>query len=217
MVPLTAVARPAERRPPHILVFVPKVIRYALMSAALLLAGAGAYYLGGRLSPAPPLAGSAFEQPVLVTGLELIDQHGAAVDLAADFAGDLTLVFFGYTRCPDVCPLTLQRLARFHQDVGAPEDLNIVMVTVDPAHDTPAVLGAYVAAFDERFIGLTGSNNQVAEAARAFYIGYAGSGAQQIHTDVVAVVDRQSRLRYIYSQGAVPRLGEDLPTLLRTL
>lgn len=194
-----------------------RAIRYSILSLALIAAGIGSYYLGARLRPAPPLTGTAIEQPVLMSGLELVDRHGAAVDLAADFAGDLTLVFFGYTRCPDVCPLTLQRLARFYQDLGAPEDLKVVMVTVDPAFDTPEVIGAYVESFDERFIGLTGSNSQVAEAARAFYIGFAGSDVQQVHTDVVAVVDRNSRLRYIYSQDAVPRLGEDLPTLMRTL
>ncbi len=163
------------------------------------------------------MAGTVIEQPVLLTGLALIDQNGVAVDLAADFAGDLTLVFFGYTRCPDVCPFTLQRLARFKEELGSPDGLSVVMVTVDPAHDTPEVIGAYVSQFDAGFVGLTGSNSQVAEAARAFYVGFAGSGVQQVHTDVVAVVDRQSRLRYIYAQDAVPRLGEDLPTLLSTL
>ncbi len=194
-----------------------RAVRYTLLSLALIVAGAAAYLLGVRARPAPPLAGTAFEQPVAISGLMLIDQHGDAVDLAGDFAGDVTLVFFGYSRCPDVCPFTLQRLARFRADLGAPEGLSVVMVTVDPAHDTPEVLAAYLAQFDAGFVGLTGSNNQVAEAARTFYVGYAGSGAQQIHTDVVAVVDRQGRLRYIYSQDAVPRLGEDLPELLRSL
>lgn len=193
------------------------VVRYALLALALIAAGIVSYKLGERARPSPPLAGTAIEQPVLMTGLSLVDQSGSAVDLAADFAGELTLVFFGYTRCPDVCPFTLQRLARYKQELDSPEGLRVVMVTVDPAHDTPEVIGAYVSQFDADFVGLTGSNSQVADAARAFYIGFAGSGVQQVHTDVVAVVDRQSRLRYIYSQDAVPRLGEDLPTLLRTL
>lgn len=193
------------------------VVRYALLAVALIAAGIVSFKLGERARPAPPMAGTVIEQPVLLTGLALIDQNGAAVDLAADFAGDLTLVFFGYTRCPDVCPFTLQRLARFKEELGSPDGLSVVMVTVDPAHDTPEVIGAYVSQFDAGFVGLTGSNSQVAEAARAFYVGFAGSGVQQVHTDVVAVVDRQSRLRYIYAQDAVPRLGEDLPTLLSTL
>lgn len=193
------------------------IVRYALLALALIGAGIISFKLGERARPPTPVSGSVIQQPVQMTGLQLIDQHGNAVDLAADFAGDLTLVFFGYTRCPDVCPFTLQRLARFKEDLGSPEGLSVVMVTVDPAHDTPEVIGAYVAAFDPSFVGLTGSNSQVAEAARAFYIGFAGSGIEQVHTDVVAVIDRQSRLRYIYSQDAVPKLGEDLPTLLRTL
>jgi len=189
--------------------------RYLLIAALLLLAGAGAYALGFWLRPAPELSGTAFDQPVLVSGLELVDHSGATVDLAGDFNGQLTLVFFGFTRCPDVCPFTMARLGRIYQDLGAPADLNVVMLTVDPEHDTPAVLGAYVKSFHPEFIGLTGTTSQVATAARAFFIGYAGSGGAVVHSDAVAVLDRQGRLRYVYGQDAVPNLAADLPRLLR--
>ena len=179
--------------------------------------GFGAYLLGSWLRPKPAPAGTELNNPVAVTGLELVDHHGAAVDLAADFGGDVTLVFFGFTRCPDVCPLTMARLGKAYVDAGEPDDLSIVMVTVDPEYDTPAVMADYVGRFHPDFVGLTGSNSQVATAARAFFAGYSGSDVQIVHTDAVAVVDRTGMMRYVYSADAVVSIGADLPQLLRSL
>lgn len=179
--------------------------------------GFGAYLLGAWLRPKPAPAGTVLNNPVAVTGLELVDQHGDAVDLAADFGGDVTLVFFGFTRCPDVCPLTMARLGKAYVDAGEPDDLNVVMVTVDPGFDTPTVMGEYVGRYHPDFVGLTGSNSQVATAARAFFAGYSGSDVQIVHTDAVAVVDRAGMMRYVYSADSVVNLGADLPQLLRSL
>ena len=101
--------------------------------------------------------------------------------------------------------------------MGEPQDLRVVMVTVDPEHDTPDVVGAYVERFHPSFIGLTGANSQVAEAAKAFFVGYGGAGVNTVHTEYVAVLDRQGRLTYVYGSEAVPSLGRDLPRLLREL
>jgi len=192
-------------------------VRFVWVLAALAVLGSAAFLLGARLSPRQALAGTELKNPVKVTGYGLVDTSGRPVDLAADFHGSVTLVFFGYTRCPDVCPLTMARLARAYELAGAPADLEVVMVTVDPGYDTPEVLAEYLARYDPAFEGLTGSNTQVAAAARAFFVGYSGAGSTVAHTDVVAVVDRQGFLRYIYGQDAVVQLGEDLPALLRTL
>lgn len=192
-------------------------VRFSLLVIAMVALGFGAYLLGAWLRPKPAPAGTALNNPVAVTGLELVDHHGAAVDLAADFGGDVTLVFFGFTRCPDVCPLTMARLGKAYVDAGEPDDLSVVMVTVDPEYDTPAVMADYVGRFHADFVGLTGSNTQVATAARAFFAGYSGSDAQIVHTDAVAVVDRAGMMRYVYSADAVVSLGADLPQLLRSL
>lgn len=192
---------------------------YAVLAVAALLAGFGAYRLGVYLRPAPEPAGTALQNPVKIAGLDLVDSRGEATDLAADFAGELTLVFFGYTRCPDVCPLTLSQLATVYEEVGTPDDVNVVMVSVDPEHDTPQVVGDYVRRFHPSFIGLTGSNQQVATAAKSFFVGYAGAGDRQelMHTDVVAVIDRDGLLRRIYGTADVPQLAVDLPSLRQTL
>lgn len=192
-------------------------VRFSLLVIAMVALGFGAYLLGSWLRPKPAPAGTELNNPVAVTGLELVDHHGAAVDLAADFGGDVTLVFFGFTRCPDVCPLTMARLGKAYVDAGEPDDLSIVMVTVDPEYDTPAVMADYVGRFHPDFVGLTGSNSQVATAARAFFAGYSGSDVQIVHTDAVAVVDRTGMMRYVYSADAVVSIGADLPQLLRSL
>ena len=192
-------------------------VKFVWGLAALVVLGSAAFWLGARLSSRTAVAGTELKNPVKVSGYDLVDTAGKPVDLAADFRGSVTLVFFGYTRCPDVCPLTMARLARAYELAGAPPDLDVVMVTVDPGFDTPAVLAEYLGRFNPAFVGLSGSNSQVAAAARAFFVGYSGAGSSVAHTDVVAVVDRQGFLRYIYGQDAVVQLGEDLPALLRTL
>jgi protein SCO1/2 len=154
---------------------------------------------------------------VPIAGLTLVDQAGREFHLADDLRGDVALVFFGFTRCPDVCPLTMAQLSSAYATVGEPQDLRVVMVTVDPEHDTPDVVGAYVERFHPSFIGLTGANSQVAEAAKAFFVGYGGAGVNTVHTEYVAVLDRQGRLTYVYGSEAVPSLGRDLPRLLREL
>ncbi len=191
--------------------------RTVLYSLALVVAGFGAFTLGAYLRPAVPPAGTAIKEPVLMSGYQLVDQTGAPTSLAESFAGHVTLVFFGYTRCPDVCPLTMARLAHAYTELGEPDDLRVVMVTVDPGFDTPEVLSKYVDRFHPDFVALTGSNTQIAEAALAFYVGFGGVDATITHTDTVAVLDRQGRMRYLYGQDAVVRLGDDLPGLLKSL
>jgi protein SCO1 len=194
-------------------------LRLALSLVLLLAAGGGAYVLGMRLAPGPELAGTALTHPQAVGGSVLIEPGGREVTLL-EAAGDarVTLVFFGFTQCPDVCPITMAWLARVYRDLGEPDDVQVIMVTVDPEVDTPEVVGRYAAGFHPSFLGLSGSNAQIATAARSFYVGYAEiGGGQYTHTDVVAVVDREGKLRYVYGSDKVPRLEVDLERLRRTL
>jgi protein SCO1/2 len=192
-------------------------LRYAVIAVLFVAAGIGAYLLGSYLRPRPAPAGTELQNPVPIQGLTLVDQSGGDFRLSEDLRGDVALVFFGYTRCPDVCPLTMSQLSSAYAAVGEPQDLHVVMVSVDPEHDTPEVIGSYVERFHPSFIGLTGANSQVAEAAKAFFVGYGGAGVDLVHTEYVAVLDRQGRLRYVYGSTAVPSLAQDIPRLLREL
>ena len=104
--------------------------------------------------------------------LDMPDQNGKRRRLE-DFRGKVVLIFFGYTRCPDVCPTTLSRMARVMQLLGPDADrAQVLWVTVDPLRDKPALLRNYVPRFDARFIALRGSPSKTAQLAHDFHVDY---------------------------------------------
>ena len=105
-----------------------------------------------------------------VAHFTLTDHHGRPVT-QDDFAGSYLLVYFGFTHCKVVCPRSLGKLSRVLERLGdKAERVTALYVTVDPARDTPAVMRAYLEANHPRFLGLTGSEEQIAEAKRAFRV-----------------------------------------------
>jgi protein SCO1/2 len=136
---------------------------------ALLIALALAACARGPESP--PLEGASMGGPFTLTG-----QNGRRVS-DRDFAGKYRIVYFGYTFCPDVCPVDLQVIgAGLRQfEARAPARaarVQPIFISVDPARDTPQVLRQFVAAFHPRLIGLTGSEAEIAQAARAYRVFY---------------------------------------------
>src|SRR6476469_288823 len=127
-------------------------------------------------SAPPPLEGASMGGPCTLT-----DQNGRRVS-DRDFAGKYRLIYFGYTFCPDVCPVDMQvigaGLRRFEAEDGArAARVQPIFISVDPARDTPAVLRQFVAAFHPRMIGLTGSEAEIAQVAREYRIYYARGAA----------------------------------------
>lgn len=127
----------------------------------------------------------------IVTGeFALIDERGQPV-ADTDFRGSWLLVFFGFTHCPDVCPTTLGTVALVMDALGTDgEALQPLFITVDPARDTPDIVGEYAAAFHPRIIGLTGNEEQIAAAAkshRAYYAKVPVSDATGTGTDKYAM------------------------------
>jgi protein SCO1/2 len=121
------------------------------------------------LSPSLAFAGgsSAFAAPRLLG----LDQNG--VEVTAERPGGWRLVFFGYTHCPDVCPLGLQTLAETMEALGPLADgFTPVFVTVDPARDTPAAMKDYASMFHPRLVGVTPTAEQLAEMAAAWRVKY---------------------------------------------
>ncbi len=122
---------------------------------------------GPATNQSPPLAGARMGGP-----FSLINQDGKAVT-DRDFASQYRLIYFGYSFCPDVCPVDVQRLMQgfrsFEQrDSKAAAKLQPIFITIDPARDTPAVLKQFVSAFHPRLIGLTGTDAQIAEVAKRY-------------------------------------------------
>jgi protein SCO1/2 len=169
-------AMPAETPQPHFVSFPAKRARYryhSLLAAGLLAIGSLA--LGGcghsGANEDPPLAGSS-----LGGDFTLVDKTGKTVRYA-DFAGRWRVLYFGYTFCPDVCPLDLQHLMQgYHLYVrahpGAAARIVPMFVSIDPERDTPKIMGQYTAAFGPELVGLTGTPAQVATAAKAFAVYY---------------------------------------------
>lgn len=162
---------------------------------ALLLAACGG---GEQPAETPPLAGARIGGPFVLT-----DGQGRVVR-DTDFAGKWRIVYFGYTYCPDVCPVDLQTIAAglkaFEADEPERGDKVVpIFITVDPERDTPAVVGKYVAAFHPRMVGLTGSAQAIADAARAYGVTYAKSqppGASEYlmdHSRTAVLMDPQGR------------------------
>jgi protein SCO1 len=188
---------------------------YPLFGVLIIAAGVAAY-TGGRLlretrdASFEGVRGTAFQIPPSVADVTLTGANGETK--LGSFKGNLTLVFFGFTKCPDICPLTLRRIAESYEAIGQPQNVKVVMIS---ERDTPDIAQSYAAAFNPSFIGLSGTNTQVAEAVKTFYV-----AAQElpeglfIHTDAVIIMDSQSRLRYVYSQDALLFLEQDLTTLL---
>ena len=153
--------------------------------------------------------------------LALSDADGKARTLA-DFKGKVTLVFFGFTQCPDVCPTTLAELAAVKRELGADgERVQGVFVSVDPERDTPEILKAYMASFDPGFVALRGTAQQTQAAAREFKVFFAkvpgkSEGSYTVdHTAGTYVFDTQGRLRLFMRYGAgAEALRHDVKLLL---
>lgn len=139
----------------------------------------------------------------------LVDQDGNAVT-EQDFAGRLMLIYFGYTFCPDVCPTTLQTMSVAMEQLGDDaKDVAFVFVTVDPKRDTVAQMKSYVSLFKPGPVGLTGSEEQVAAAAKAYRVYYnlhdeEGDDYLVDHSSFVYLMDREGHYLTHFGPNATP-------------
>lgn len=134
----------------------------------------------------------------------LVDENGQAVE-AEDYAGKVTLVYFGYTFCPDVCPITLARLAgtlnRLDDDVR--DDIQVLFITVDPARDTPEVVKRYTGAFGDEFVGITGERSEIDALTNRMRVTYEYETPNKRgdyivnHTSAVFAFDREGEARFL--------------------
>jgi len=152
----------------------------------------------------------------------LIDHTGKPRTLA-DFRGKVVVMFFGFTRCPDVCPITLAELKAVKEQLGEEgKRLQVLFVTVDPERDTQKLLADYVPAFDSSFLGLYGdvaATAKVAKDFRVFYQKAPGKTPDSYTVDHTAgsyVFDPQGRLRLFARHGGAANLAADIRILLRT-
>ena len=193
---------------------------FAALAAAVAILTV-AVLLWARTSPVPagPLAGSG-----VGGAFALVDQDGRAVTHRT-YAGKWRLMYFGYTFCPDVCPVDVQKIAQgmkafAHDDPARAAKVVPIFVTVDPERDTPAVLKTFVRAFSPTMVGLTGTPAQAEAARKAFrvYAKKAGTGRDYLvdHTAITYLMDPANQPVSFLDHGATPQaIAAELKTYVR--
>lgn len=151
------------------------------------------------------------------TSFQLVDTDSTAVAFPQDVAGDIVVLGYIYTNCPDVCPMTTANMKQAHQQLGAPDDVQFVTVTFDPLRDTPSVMQRYSEtweAADSDWMFLTGDTSTVNRMMRRIGIRHqvtdttTTEDGEQIffisHSDLVTLIDEDGRIRQHYSGSRTP-------------
>jgi protein SCO1/2 len=181
-----------------------KVPTRVLFAVAALCAGLGGYWLAAQLDRAGPrlTSGTWLPQPRAVRDFRLTDTTGRPFTRAS-LGGVPSLVFFGFTHCPDVCPATLLKLAEVRKAAAVPA-LRVLVVSVDPQRDSPEILGSYVHAFDPSFLGATGDEPSIARMAADFGVAVSrverpGGDYTMDHSAVVFLLDAGARIVAVFT------------------
>lgn len=185
----------------------------AALACALALAACG--------DTKPEFIGSDITGSHLGQAMSMPDTTGQLRTLD-DYKGKVKVVFFGFTQCPDVCPTSLAELAQTMDLLGTDADkVQVILISVDPARDTPEVLSAYVHAFNPNFIGLTGTPEQLAATAKSFKAFYAkveGAAPGQYtmnHAASFYILDQDGEARVLVSGNAPAKdIAHDIRQLL---
>lgn len=144
---------------------------------------------------------------------------------AKDYRGKVVMLYFGYTHCPDVCPLTMAHLHQVMQDLGktVASHVQVLFVTVDPARDTVSVLHQYMNAFDPRFVGLRGSQSELAPLVKRYRAIYEiekpippdGDYAMS-HSSGIYIFGPKGKIRLLASEGStVAEMAHDVKLLVK--
>lgn len=194
----------------------------ALMKVAFAACAMSAAFLSGCSEQKPAFASVDVTGADYAKNFELAD-HNGQVRRLTDFAGKVTVIFFGYTQCPDVCPTSMAELAEVKTLLGKDGELvQGLFVTVDPERDTPELLKAYMSNFDPSFLALRTSSEQLALLAKDYKVYYKkvpGSTATSYTLDHSAgsyVYDPKGQLRLFTRYGSGAKvLAADIALLLR--
>ncbi len=186
-------------------------IAAVLAAAALVLPLAGC-----GDDEARPFSGTVLDNPYTVPDTPLTDTEGEPFSLAADTDKRLTMVFFGYVNCVDVCPAVLNHLAsamtRLDDDVR--DDVDVVLVSSDPTNDTPETLRAYLDRFDTSFIGLDGEFDTIRDIGRDLAVGIDEKDPGG-HTTQVMGLDSADTSPVFWDADTSPaEFADDIQTLL---
>ena len=193
-----------------------KIKVFISVFAVVLGLAAGFYFLRPHT-----LHGTVIQSPEPSLDFNLASADGQVSP--SDFRGKVVVLYFGYTFCPDICPATLANVGQALRNLGSKADeVQVIMVSVDPERDTPEKLAEYVAQFHPSMIGVTGAKEQLDEAASLYGIFYEkteGSEATSYlidHTATLLVLDREGYLKLVFPFGVTSdEIADDLKYILR--
>ncbi|MCW2812775.1 MAG: SCO1/SenC [Nocardioides sp.] len=185
-------------------------------AAAVLAAAALVLPLAGCGDDDRPFSGTVLDNPYTVPETPLTDTDGEPFSLAADTDKRLTMVFFGYVNCVDVCPAVLNHLASAmtRLDDEDREDVDVVLVSSDPKTDTPESLRAYLDRFDSSFIGLDGEFDTIREIGRELAVGIDEKDPGGHTTQVMGVDSADTSPVYWGADTSPAQFADDIHTLL---
>lgn len=200
-------------------------VRFAALIIAVMIAGVFVARLGLSVFRPHLYAGTVLQSPTPSPEMNgLVLGNGDAMDMAA-FEGDVVLMYFGYTNCPDVCPTTLSAAARVREGLSEADRarVHVIMVSVDPERDPVETLQSYVEFFDEEFLALGGAAEAIDRAAAQYGIFYAlgdpeSDGTYTVdHTASLLGIGPDGHLRVVWGPDVDPAaLGADVRELLGT-
>lgn len=173
-------------------------------------------------APAYEFKGAMLEPAAPLPDFELNSMTGQPFHLS-DVKGDYALVYFGYTYCPDICPLTLAFVKQALADLEGRERVHVIFISVDPERDTPEVLSRYLRAFDPTFIGLTDDFAKVEQVMKPYgamakreEVPDSAAGYLMSHTARIFLIDPEQKLFLTYPHGfQAADLRSDLTYLLK--
>ncbi len=189
-----------------------KYLAYAMLAAVVVVAG-GVGYSVYKIAH-PTFHGSLISPTESAYDFALTSQAGNLVHLS-DFRGKYVLIYFGFTNCTSECPLTMGYLKQMHDKLGSnAAKAQVIMISTDPARDSPAAMGTFLGNFDPSFIGLTGSKAELQPVWAAYGVTVLDNG--ETHSSYLYLVDPQGNLVATYPllQNSTD-ITADIQTLLR--
>jgi protein SCO1/2 len=181
----------------------------AVLTGLIAVAAATSYLTADR-----SLRGSVIDPPFQAAEISLTDSNGEPFMLS-QARGNVAVIFFGFTNCPDECPLAMANLKLAVEMLGEGGDqVRVLLVTTDPARDTPETLRDFVGRFNPRFLGLTGTEEQLSRVWKDYGVTVMDGG--ETHSNYVYIIDRSGMLvETVLADAGPAEIAADLRLLLR--
>ncbi len=187
-----------------------KTMLVGVAIAVVLLVSASIYFLTHQ----PTLHGTLLSPPWTAPEIQLKDQNGQAFTLSGQ-KGKVVLLYFGYVNCPSECPLTMAHVKLARESLGdRAQDVQVIMVSTDPARDTPQALKTFMDHFDPSFLGLTGTIPELQKTWKDYGVAVENGG--ETHSTYLYVINPAGNVRETFLPDSQPEeIAADLKLLLK--